>query len=953
VLKKKLTLLIVFVTLFWISIEAQNVISGIVTDAETGESVIGCNVSLQGTTLGNVTDLDGKFEIKNVTPGTYNIVFSFISYDKQVEKVVVTKNSDIKLKIVLKPSSTMIQDVVVTATRRTDTELSMLSTTKQGLSIANGITSQQISRSQDKDASEVIRRIPGVSIRDGKFVIVRGLTERYNSVWLNGSSTPSSESDVRAFSFDIIPSGQIDNILIYKTPSPELPADFAGAMINIKSKSLIDRNSISVSYSYGYHQGTTYQPFYTYQGSKTDYLGYDKTVRIIPTDVPATSDYKELFNQVTDDKKTQINNISKSFNTIMTPTQETAKPDADVQLAINSRFRLGNITVGAINALGYNSSNVIESNYRAAYLAYPDTSYRYIQNSFASKVRISALSNWLFTFGNNQKIEFRNLFNNYGMTKTVLKEGYDFYTQSNERSYELGYESRTTYSGQLAGNHTFLNERIKLDWVLGYSYANKNQPDIRRIKTSAYDTQEGTQYMMNFSSQGAADALGRIFLKNEEQIYNAGFNYSQRFKIVNITPEIKAGAYYEKKQRTFSSRIFNYVKSGVSSLYYYPVESYNGTAGFDDAMFSSISDLFTSKIDYQTGLVIKEVTQKADSYDAENQLSAGYLAVNIPFNKWLNVYMGVRAEHNKLTLDGYKRDGTDNNPINVVIDSLDFFPSLNATLKLSEKYMFRLASGKTVNRPEFREVSPFVFYSFEDNATTYGNPTVVNSYITNSDFRFEWYPTPEELVSLGVFYKSFKNPIESKILYTGSGWNYTFENAEKATSYGLEVDIRKTLHEFEKAGFFSFLKDLTIVVNASLINSIIKTDSLIEGASQRTLQGQSPYIINVGTYYQNSKNGIMLSLMYNKTGKRIATVGDINIPHIYEMPFNSLDFSAEKKIGKYVSIKLGMKNLLDDAIVFQQFQKYTDTNGTEKVRNQITNMFRPGRQIKLGLSINL
>ncbi len=952
-LKRKIFYLVILVISITGKIYAQNSISGTVTDAENGESIIGCNVTLQGTTMGNVTDLDGKFEIKNIAPGTYNIVFSFISYDKHVEKVTVTKNSELKLRITLKPSSTLIQDVVVTANRRTDTELSMIASTKQGLSIANGITSQQIQRSQDKDASEVIRRIPGVSIRDGKFVIVRGLTERYNSVWLNGASTPSSESDVRAFSFDVIPSGQIDNILIYKTPAPELPADFAGAMINIKSKSLIDRNSISFSYSYGYHQGTTYLPFYSYEGSKTDFLGYDKTVRIIPSGTPETSEYKELFNQITEEKKTTLNTISKSFNTIMTPNQQTAKPDADFQLSMNSRFRLGDISVGTINAFGYNSTNTSENNFRAAYVTYPDTSYRYVQNSFASKVRISALSNWLFTFANNQKIEFRNLFNNYGMVKTVLKEGYDFYTQSRERSYELGYESRTTYSGQLAGNHTFLNEKIKLDWILGYSYANKNQPDLRRIKTTAYDAESGTQYMMNFSSQGAADALGRIFLNNEEQIYNAGFNYSQRFKIAKITPEIKAGAYFESKQRTFSSRIFNYVKSGASRLYFYPVESYNGTAAFDQAMFNSINDLFTSNIDYKTGLVLREVTQAADSYNADNSLSAGYVAVNLPLNKWLNVYMGLRAEHNKLELNGFKRDGTDNNPINVVIDSLDFFPSLNATLKLSEKYMFRFATGKTINRPEFREVSPFVFYSFEDNATTYGNPSVVNSYITNTDLRFEWYPTPEELISIGAFHKSFKNPIESKILYTGSGWNYTFENAEKATSYGLEVDIRKNLHEFEKAGFFSFLKDFTFVINTSLIYSSIKTDSITEGASQRTLQGQSPYIVNIGTYYQNAKNGIMVSLMYNKTGKRIATVGDINIPHVYEMPFNSLDLSAEKKIGKYVSVKLGVKNMLNDAVVFQQFQKYTDLNGTAKIREQVTSLFYPGRQLKLGVSINL
>lgn len=930
----------------------QSSIKGIVTDAENGETIIGCNIMLQGTTIGAVTNFDGNYEIKNISPGTYNMVISFISYNKYIQKIVVSKNSDLTVNVKLEASSHQLNDVVISATRRTDTELTMLTTTKQSLTIANGISSQQIMRSQDKDASEVIRRIPGVSIRDGKFVIVRGLTERYNSVWLNGSSTPSSESDVRAFSFDVIPSGQIDNILIYKTAAPELPADFAGAMINIKTKSLIDRNSITFSYSYGHHQGTTGKDFYSYQGGKTDWLGFDDGTRRIPTAVPTTEEYKMLFNQVTPAKIEQINAISKSFNTIMVPNKTIAKPDADFQLGINKRFILGSISVGTVMAFGYNFTNTTEEKFRAAYWAYPDTSYRFMQRSFASKVRLSALSNWAFTFGNNQKIEFRNLLNNYGMNKTVLKEGYDFYRQNNERSYELGYESRLTYSGQLAGNHAFNSDKIKVDWVLGYSYANKKQPDIRRVKLNPTDAEIGSQYYSFLSSQVQSDALGRMTLNNEENIINGGLNYSHKLRFGNFNPELKAGAYYEKKQREFKSREFGYVMSNQSRLYYYPVESYNGKEGFDDAMFSSITDFFSTKMDYKTGMVMSEATQKADSYTAENDLKAGYLAFNIPVNKWFKAYMGVRVESNKLTLDGFLRDGTDKNPINVNIDSVDVFPSINASLNITDKLMVRLASGKTVNRPEFREVSPFVFYSFEDNAITYGNPEVVNCYVQNSDVRLEWYPTSEEIISLGAFYKDFTNPIESKILITGSGWNYTFHNADKAKSYGVELDIRKRLHELDNAGAFKFLSNLTFVINGSLIKSVVNTDSVAEGASERTLQGQSPYIVNIGAYYNDAKSKFMTSIMYNKTGERIAIVGDKDTPHIYEMPFNSLDFTLEKGITKWVSIKFGIKNLLNDNVVFQQYQKYTD-KGEDKTRIQVNSLYKTGRQFKLGISVNL
>jgi hypothetical protein len=538
-----------------------------------------------------------------------------------------------------------------------------------------------------------------------------------------------------------------------------------------------------------------------------------------------------------------------------------------------------------------------------------------------------------------------------GANRTVLKEGINTNAQL-ERSYELAYESRQTFSSQLAGTHSFNAEATKFDWVLGYSFADKNQPDIRRIKMTTSDFEDPeAQYGISFSPVGAADSFGRLFMYNKEDILNAGLNFTQKIKIDKFQPELKAGAFFEKKQREFSNRVFTYAKSPSSRLYYGAVDSYNKTEAFDDAMFQSINDIVNNKIDYKTGLIVRDRSQNADNYTAGNQTIAGYLAMNFPFTKWFNLYAGVRVEQNDLELNGFKRDGTDNTPLIVKIDTLNIYPSFNSTINLNEKMMFRLAGGKTVNRPEFREVSPFAFYNFEENVTVYGNPDVRNSYISNMDGRFEWYPTSEEIISLGGFYKHFNDPIESKILHTGSGWNYTFHNADEAISYGLEFDARKRLHEFEKSTNLKFLSNITLVANASIIRSIVSTDSIAEGESQRVLQGQSPYIVNIGLYYNDSKNGIMGSAMYNQAGKRISIVGDINTPHIWEMPFNSLDFTFEKKIFEKISIKFGIKNALDGDVVFQQFQKYKTPAGEAAIREQVTNKYKPGRQFKLGVSV--
>lgn len=931
---------------------AAGTVKGYVKDAETGESIVGCNIVIQGTTIGSVTDIDGNYEIKNIPDGTYNILFSFISYEKNILRVTV-KGDDLSLNVDLKPSTNQIKDMVVTATRRYDTELSFLLDSKLSLITVNGITSQQIARSLDKDASEVIRRIPGVSIREGKFVIVRGLTERYNSVWLNGASTPSSESDVRAFSFDLIPSGQIDNILIYKSPAPELPADFAGAMINIKTKSLIDKNSVSFSYAYGYHQGSTGKYFYTYQGGKTDWLGFDDGTRAIPDAVPTTEEYQDLLNNVLD--KDRITEISKSFNTIMTPYKTVAKPDADFQISLNKRFTLGNFSVGSVSSLGYNSSNSTENSVKSDYISYTDTAYQFSQQSYVSKVRVSALSNWVFLFGNNQKIEFRNLFNNYGASKTVLKDGFDKYRENYDRAYEMSYETRTTYTGQLAGSHTFNNENSKLDWVAGYSFANKDQPDMRWFNATLKMYGDLTNnYVLNMSREVTLNSKGRLFLENKEHILNGAANYSHKFNFNSFKPELKVGVYYEEKNRDVHSRSFGYIwKNNNYSLAEIPVLTYKDSVAFDERMFESINDIFENKIDYKNGIVMGESTNKSNSYTAENKLLASYIGVNFPIHKYLNIYAGTRVEKNKLLLKGYNRQMLKD--IEVNHNDLDFFPSVNMTVNLSKEILFRLAAGRTINRPEFREISPFTFYNFEDRVLIYGNDSLKNAYINSYETRFEWYPTPEEIVSIGAFYKQFSNPIEAHmIIQSGGNADFTYFNAEKAISYGVELDIRKRLHEFENSAI-PFLSNFTFVINAALIKSKINVaESATERDGERTMQGQSPYTLNFGTYYNSQKSGLMVSVMYNKIGERIHAVGNVTHPHIFEMPFNSLDLTLEKKFFKIISLKLGVKNMLDDEVVFSQTGELIDEEkNVISTRTQINQIFRPGRQFKLGVSILL
>ncbi len=255
---KKILYSTILLFLTFYSFAQKGILKGTINDAKTGESLVGTTILMQGTTTGTITDFDGNYSLPNISPGAYNMVISFISYQSQIIRVEIKDGEETVLNVKLEPATLDVGEVQVVAKKREDTEMSLLSSLKSSDLIMSGISAQQIGKSQDKDAAEVMRRVPGITITDGRFVIVRGLVERYNSVMLNNATAPSFEADKRAFSFDAIPSGMIENILIYKSPAPELPADFAGAAIEVKTKNVADQNSFSLTYGNKYIQGSTF-----------------------------------------------------------------------------------------------------------------------------------------------------------------------------------------------------------------------------------------------------------------------------------------------------------------------------------------------------------------------------------------------------------------------------------------------------------------------------------------------------------------------------------------------------------------------------------------------------------------------------------------------------------------------------------------------------------------------
>jgi hypothetical protein len=527
-----------------------------------------------------------------------------------------------------------------------------------------------------------------------------------------------------------------------------------------------------------------------------------------------------------------------------------------------------------------------------------------------------------------------------------MRTGREWYNNGRYiRSEELRYLSRSIYTGQLAGEHSFKEGKTRIEWILGYASSNKKEPDTKRYRYLRDDA-DINKYLLLFSDQADLSSQSRMWINLNENTISALLNYTRKLNLGGFNPEIKSGIYFENKDRRFNARNFGYAKGSIESTFgqtYLPVD-----------------EIFTEKnINLNNGIRLTEVTALSDSYTAANKQIAGYLSTRIPIGEKINIYAGLRVEKNRQTLSSYKQASSVK--VNVDRDTVNLFPSANMTYNFSEKSLVRLAYGMTINRPEFREIAPFYYVDFEQNSGIYGAPHIKQAYIHNFDFKYELYPGPGETFNIGAFYKKFLNPIE-QIILGNNPTQYSFENVQSAYSTGLEAEVRKSLE------FIPGMKNFTVVLNSSLIQSRVRFPE-ISLSRNRPLEGQSPFIVNAAIFYQGETNGMMVSLLYNVIGRRIVAVGRPSpnewedIPDIYEMPRNVIDLTISKMIGKRIEIKGGIRDILNEKVEYMQtikalvdmntYTKGVDNSIKEFNRNQYTRTYYPGRYFSLGISLKL
>ena len=905
-------------------------LQGIVTDARTGEALVGVLIEAKPSGARTVTDVNGRFTIDKVKAGTCEITVSYLGYKKatvtNVKPSLPGKGNDIAVKLM--PDEQQLAGVTITGVAKRNTLVSAISSMKASSLIVSNISAQEISRTQDSNAGEVIKRIPGVSIIEDKFVMVRGLSQRYNNVWINGGAVPSSEADSRAFSFDMIPSNQIENLTIVKTTSPSYPADYSGGFILINTKDIPSENSVSVQVGGNWNTASSLASFTKSKGSGCDLLGFDSGLRSLKGGINAQ--LRPLPSQAGIDL--QGNGLNNDWTTA------TMHPLGDLKLgfALNRRWlleaggKLGMIaTVNYTNE--YRTYRNMKNNLFGIYDAEndrPNYLRRSVDDQYNNNVRLGALLNFtLLSSSGSNKYELKNIFNQLGNNRYTWREGVS--AQANqENSAEYYYRSRTTYNGQLTGRHMLTDDEIA--WSASYSYANRYMPDRRR-----YLIDDALQPDVMALSNG--NDISREWTKLDEHIVSAAVSDKHKLAIGALEPVVEAGAYAEYRTRTYATRhfIYNWDPNNSSLL----------PANFRTLGMPKL--LSSSEYYGEQGLYLLEVSQMRNNYRGHNTQEAGYISGTLPVGQW-TLLAGVRYEHNDMELITNSRDDMKSES-GRHYRTHDFFPSLNVTCHINNLHQLRASYGRSINRPEFRELSPAVFYDFDLASSVQGNTELKNCYIENADLRYEFYPSRGEVISVAAFFKYFDKPIEwTYTVAGGTDLIYSYKNAKSATSFGVEVDIKKDLT-------FIGLPGMSWSFNGALIHSRVKFAPGDPHDKNRPMQGQSPYLVNTGLFYTQPAWNLELALLYNRIGKRLIGVGrssgttgdqsNARVPDSYEMPRNMIDLTATKHLGRHFTVKLNVRDLLNEKVRYKQIADVTYPNGSTVKKNQVARSYRPGTNI--------
>ncbi|MEA2043735.1 MAG: TonB-dependent receptor [Bacteroidota bacterium] len=894
---KKISITLVLLWLGFLSFAQDGKINGTVIDAETGEEIIGARIIINGSDplIGTVSDYTGSFSLSNISSQNAILECSFLSYETQKSQAIAVDAGGIHRVIFkLKQASEEIQEVLVTAKAITDTEGAMQNLQRKSGSLINGLSAQLISKMGDSDAASALKRVSGVSVSDGKYVYVRGLSDRYSKVTLNKAEIPGLDPNKNTVQMDIFPSNIIDNIVVHKTFTPNLPASFSGGYVDIVTKSFPDKFMLQFSASSGYNSKANLRSdFLLYEGGQYDFFGIDDGTRAVPE--AAQNGIPALYTN--NDK---LDEITASFNKTMETKNIQSPLNQSYSFSVGNNVKLFKRSLGFIFSGTYsNTFNYYNDGELAEYSLVNADGGRGIMTPSTVKteraanqeVMLSGLVGLSYQYSENGKIGLNVMRNNSGLKSGRLQEGNkiedDIYVYGNM----LGFQERSLSTAQLNGEQKL--GKYTIGWQSSYTISEQSEPDLRFFN---YDY-NGRQFQI---SPNAYSAPARFFRDLSELNMDNKLNVSVHTTFLGKTTDFDFGLAYIYKDRASDSKKFNLLSQQLD---------FNGSIDdyLSDENIGQNADAIYG-IYYQND----PLTDLYNSYKASEIVAAAYSMLDMEWSSKLRMVAGVRYEYNQTTIENNVESYHHKYVSKVKTYPTDLMPSVNFNYSLFERTNIRLALTRTLARPSFREIAPYAYYDFKEGWRVVGNPELERTLVNNIDARWEHFLKRGELVSFSLFYKNFINPIELVDDPRANNPEFHYINIDNSNLYGFEIELRKRLD-------FVGLNNFSLGGNYSLLKSEVKyVDNF--GSEQagisirRPMYGQSPWVINSFLSYNNRELQLSSNLGFNMAGEKLAVVTKGDTPNIYTHPEAKLNVNISKGFGEHLSMKLSVSNILDSKI---------------------------------------
>ena len=952
---------------FAIGIFAQDgFIRGTVIEDESGLTVIGATVLVNELGTGAVTDFDGAFSIP-VSPGTYSITISYVGFQNITISEVEIKGDEVNYlgEIRMIDEALKLQEVVISAKAVRTTEAAIVTIKKKSPAMLDGISSSLMKLTGDASAVDAAKRVTGVSIEGGKYVYVRGLGDRYSKTTMNGVDIPGLDPDRNSIQMDIFPTALLNNLIVSKNFTAEMPADFTGGLIDIETKDFPEEKLISASLSVGYNPDMNFNSdFLTYAGGRTDFLGYDDGTRSLPPGAYQAQIPVALNPQFTTE---QVFDFVNGFNPVLNAEKQTSLMDYSASFTMGNQIKLGKEdsskdkgTLGYMVSLSYRNDYTYYGDYyngefqrRAESDAF-DLRYANIQEGQLaeentilgalavlaykrklSKIRLTAMR---LQNGENRAGQF--MIDNSG--DAVGQSGYIGQREN------LEYNQRSLTNLLLNGTHKFKDSGWELDWKLSPTISTSNDPDIRVAGLSIGGP---LGYQVNSGEVGPPSRLWR-YLDETSLVGKIDLTKSYQFR--GEDAKFKLGASQTNKERNYEILSYNMAFLG-------------GQLQFDEydlSVFTAPENIHPFGLNsyYQSG---NKLPNNPNAYNATLSNSAFYISNEAELLKDMKVILGLRGENFVQRHTGrdieFANGGDGNNLVDEkVLDAFDLFPSANMVYALSGDMNLRLGYSKTIARPSFKELSfaqiidPLSNRIFNGALFQYEDwgGQLVETRINNFDIRWEMFQERGQLISASIFFKQFDNPIELvRIPEAQTTSEFQPRNVGDGQVLGFEFEVRKNLKFITPAlQNFSFNTNITVVeskieMTETEYNSRLNFERDGETLSNtRAMAGQSPYVVNAGLVYNNVESGIDAGLFFNIKGRTLEVISSGLYPDVYLNPFNSLNFSFKKRFGSDLNSAISFKvsNILNDDMerVFSSF------NATEEYFTK----FSPGISFSLGYS---